>query len=268
MDLPPPSGNFADLRVRVLSAVVLAVLAVIAGWAGGYVWTGLVAIAAGIMGWELHGLAIGRNDRADSGLAISVITAGASVVFTHAMGAEVGLVVAVAGVLMLGVIDPKRHVRLAAGVFYISVASVGLVALRDVPEQGIYLVLWLVLVVVACDIGGYFAGRMIGGPKLWTRISPKKTWSGTIGGWVLAVAVSLAMARWMGWDIGLIALFSLLLALASQAGDLAESAVKRAAGVKDSSNLIPGHGGLLDRFDALMGASMLATVIGLAGFVT
>jgi phosphatidate cytidylyltransferase len=145
-------------------------------------------------------------------------------------------------------------------------ASVGLVAMRDGPS-GFWIVLWLILVVVATDIGGYFAGRFIGGPKLWVKISPKKTWSGTIGGWVLAVVVSGAFAVWMGWNLPLLAVVALVLSVASQAGDLAESAVKRAVGIKDSGFLIPGHGGLLDRFDGLMGASMVATIFGLTGYI-
>lgn len=260
-------ARFSDLGTRTLSAIVLVSVALLAGWLGGYAWAGLVAIAAGIMAWEFFRMVAPPKDRPDAGLAISVITAGASVIVTHAMGLIIGMVAPIAGVLMLGATDPKRYARVALGIYYISLASVGLVALRDQPEQGMWLVLWLVLIVIASDIGGYFAGRLFGGAKLWPRVSPNKTWSGTIGGWVLALIVTFPYALWMDWNLYNSLFLAVLLAMASQAGDLAESAVKRAAGVKDASNLIPGHGGFLDRFDALMGASILATIIGISGYL-
>jgi phosphatidate cytidylyltransferase len=122
--------------------------------------------------------------------------------------------------------------------------------------------IWLVLVVVVTDIAGYFAGRIIGGPKFWPAVSPKKTWSGTIAGWVCAAIVGMVFLRFTtaGPDLPWI---SAALSLASQLGDIAESAIKRRMGVKDSSHLIPGHGGLLDRFDGLLGASLLMLLVAL-----
>ncbi len=266
-DEPALSSKFSDLATRTISALAMVAVGLTALWFGGYVWTMLVVAVAGVMAWELHSMVPARTGRADAGLAIAVITAGASVILTHAMGLVVGLMAPLAGVLMLGAIDAKRYLRLALAIYYVALAAVGLVAMRDTPDNGLWLVLWLVSVVVATDIGGYFGGRLIGGPKLWVRISPKKTWSGTIGGWLLALLVSVAFAGGMGWSQPVLALLTLVLAVASQAGDLAESAVKRAVGVKDSSNLIPGHGGLLDRFDALMGASLMATIFGIAGYI-
>jgi phosphatidate cytidylyltransferase len=123
----------------------------------------------------------------------------------------------------------------------------------------------LLVVVVASDVGGYFAGKLIGGPKILPSISPKKTWSGTLGGWALAAVVGfIAIQLGMG-GFGLVVL-SIFVAMAAQIGDLLESMMKRKAGVKDSSNLIPGHGGLLDRFDGVMGASVaLGIVLALGG---
>ena len=122
--------------------------------------------------------------------------------------------------------------------------------------------LWLVAVVVASDTMGYFAGRLIGGPKFWPRISPKKTWSGTVAGWVGAglVGAGFAAAGTVPWAY---ALLSPLIALAGQVGDIVESWIKRRAGAKDSSRLIPGHGGVLDRFDALVGAVLALQGLGL-----
>ena len=121
-------------------------------------------------------------------------------------------------------------------------------------------VLWLLLIVIASDVAGYFAGRILGGPKFWPRFSPKKTWSGTVAGWIGAALVGFGF-----WAAGLgsahLLWASPLVALAGQMGDIAESAIKRRAGVKDSSNLIPGHGGFLDRFDALAFAAILTVVL-------
>ena len=124
------------------------------------------------------------------------------------------------------------------------------------------MILWLVAVVVASDVLGYFAGRMLGGPKFWPAISPKKTWSGTVAGWIGAALVGLVVVLTTGAGWALVPL-SALVAFAGQMGDIAESWVKRRAGVKDASALIPGHGGVLDRFDALIGAVVLVMALGL-----
>jgi phosphatidate cytidylyltransferase len=121
--------------------------------------------------------------------------------------------------------------------------------------------LWLVVVVVATDVLGYFAGRMIGGPKFWPRVSPKKTWAGTLFGWLGAALVGLGFMLYTGVGAGLIGV-SVAVSMASQMGDIAESAIKRKMDVKDSSSLIPGHGGLLDRFDGMLGASLFLLLIG------
>jgi phosphatidate cytidylyltransferase len=126
--------------------------------------------------------------------------------------------------------------------------------------------MWLVLVVVVTDVVGYFAGRAIGGPKFWPRVSPKKTWSGTVAGWAVAVAVALLFMPLLAAGPGLI-VASVLIAMAGQAGDIAQSAIKRHAGVKDSSNLIPGHGGVMDRFDALVAAALVELVLAQTGFL-
>ena len=121
----------------------------------------------------------------------------------------------------------------------------------------------MLAVVWITDIGGYFAGRGIGGPKLWVRVSPKKTWAGAIGGLVGSLAVAAGFAAAGAGRMGPLLVLGTVLSVVSQLGDLFESAVKRRFGVKDSSNLIPGHGGVLDRIDGLVAALMLAAVIGL-----
>jgi phosphatidate cytidylyltransferase len=120
----------------------------------------------------------------------------------------------------------------------------------------------VLLVVWATDIGGYFAGRAIGGPKLWQRISPKKTWSGAIGGFVASLLVAIGFSA---SDVGKalpLMILAAVLSIASQFGDLFESAVKRHFGVKDSSHIIPGHGGLMDRLDGFVAAIALAAIFG------
>jgi len=141
------------------------------------------------------------------------------------------------------------------GYAVIAVASLGFIWLRSDPGFGLLTVVWLVLVVIAADVGAYFAGRFIGGPKLAPSISPNKTISGAIGGLLLAVILGGLIAGVT--DTGTVwkvALASLVTALASQIGDLIESSAKRRHGVKDSSNILPGHGGALDRFDGLLAA--------------
>ena len=141
----------------------------------------------------------------------------------------------------------------------ILLAGFGLIQVRD--EMGVGWMLWLVLVVVVTDVVGYFAGRAIGGPKFWPKVSPKKTWSGTAAGWVGAALVGLLFSINTGAGLQLIGI-SIAISMASQMGDIAESGMKRRLGVKDSSNLIPGHGGLMDRFDGMLGGALFLLVIG------
>jgi phosphatidate cytidylyltransferase len=144
---------------------------------------------------------------------------------------------------------------------YALLALLGSFALYEVRiYHGLAWIFWLMAVVVVSDIAGYFAGRMIGGPKFWPKVSPKKTWSGTAAGWIGAAVVGVFFMRWTGAGAMLVPL-SIATSFAGQLGDIAESAIKRKAGVKDSSNLIPGHGGVMDRFDAMLGASVFLFLV-------
>jgi phosphatidate cytidylyltransferase len=164
------------------------------------------------------------------------------------------LVAPVAGALALR----RERGTFLAFALAVQVAGWGLVTFR--LEFGFFWLLWLIVVVVMTDVAGYFAGRLIGGPKFWPRVSPKKTWAGTVAGWVGAALVGLVFERIGGASTAVVPL-SVLLSMASQWGDIAESALKRRMGVKDSSQLIPGHGGLFDRFDAMLGASLFMLVV-------
>ena len=151
-----------------------------------------------------------------------------------------------------------RRVTLLYG-FAILAAGAVVIGMTGQPDDR-RLLLLLLGVVIATDIAGYFAGRLFGGPKFWPRISPKKTWSGTIAGWVGAAAIGWIFMAKTGSGVELIGI-SVALSMASQMGDIAESAVKRRMGVKDSSNLLPGHGGVYDRFDGLLGAAFLLVIV-------
>jgi phosphatidate cytidylyltransferase len=145
---------------------------------------------------------------------------------------------------------------------YAAAALFGAVLVRTDVQSGFVALLFVLLIVWITDIGGYFAGRSIGGPKLWVRVSPKKTWAGAIGGFAGSLAVAAGFAACgIGRMLPLL-LLGAVLSIVSQLGDLFESAVKRRFGVKDSSNVIPGHGGLLDRLDGFVAAIVMAAVIG------
>ncbi len=141
------------------------------------------------------------------------------------------------------------------GAAYVGLALLSLTWLRAQDDNGL-IVVWTFFAVWAMDVGGYFAGKGIGGPKLAPKLSPRKTWAGLIGGMVLAAVVSLAISLWFGLGDPLLMPFAgAMVAVVAQLGDLYESAVKRAMNKKDSGNLIPGHGGILDRVDGLIFAA-------------
>ncbi|MEQ8695283.1 MAG: phosphatidate cytidylyltransferase, partial [Bauldia litoralis] len=149
-----------------------------------------------------------------------------------------------------------------AGVFYAAVFGLALLILRE-GDLGLAAIAFVFAVVWATDIGAYFAGRAIGGPKLWPAVSPKKTWAGAIGGLVAAVIAGLATAAVVGLPLaGALVIVIVVMSVAGQAGDFFESFIKRRFGVKDSGTIIPGHGGMMDRVDGLVFAAAVAVLIG------
>jgi len=257
------TARWADLQARVLSAVVMVGAGGLFLWLGGTAFALLVFAAAGVMVWEFYRMAVpdAPATRAEAhGVAAAILVA----VFTYTWGGWVSAIGLAAAAALIAQRLPRDRARLGAYLALILIACHALIDLRD--HGGLVLVLWLLAVVIASDIAGYFAGRLLGGPKFWPAVSPKKTWSGTVAGWALAGAVGAGFMPLLGANAGLIAL-SVLLAFAGQLGDIAESALKRRAGVKDSSTLIPGHGGVLDRFDALLPVAVLAWAMALSGLL-
>ena len=248
------SPKWEDLLPRVLSAAVLVAVGAAEIWIGGLTFRIFIWFLAGVMVWEAA-----RMFGANQGQAVQLALLGAVAL---AIASYLPLML-VLPILVAAALAGGSQIR-AQKELYVPFAAWALVAAYSVlmirEEAGFVWMVWLVAVVVASDIAGYFAGKLLGGPKFWPRISPKKTWSGTVAGWVAAFAVGLCFANSTGAGVAL-GPVSATVAFAGQLGDILESAMKRRTGVKDSSALIPGHGGVLDRFDAALGAAMLVVVL-------
>lgn len=265
MTLATPSGRWADLRPRLISAFVMLALGVVEIWLGGRSFHIFVGVVVGLMLWEMV-----RMLR-PGGRFIAMIVGlvgGLCVAILPEFDEAIPLLAMIALLIVLGVaLGMLTQLRRRMGVPYacvILLGGFGLILVRD--NLGVGWVVWLLAVVIASDVMGYFAGKTLGGPKFWPAISPKKTWSGTVAGWGGAALIGWAFSLGSGIT-GLVIVLSLVLAFAAQLGDIAESAIKRRTGVKDSSSLIPGHGGVLDRFDGLLGAAVaLLLVAACTGF--
>ncbi|MBV9558023.1 MAG: CDP-archaeol synthase [Pseudolabrys sp.] len=210
--------------MRVVSALVLAPIALATAWVGGIYFTIFFAIAAAAVFWEWCGLVAKANN---------------------------------------------RPIWIAAGFCYAGILLLAPVSLRADPQFGIPAIIFVFVIVWSTDVLAYFAGRAIGGPKLAPSISPNKTWSGAIGGTIGAIVIGVGMmVLLIGSANRGLAATAFALSVASQIGDLAESALKRRFGVKDTSQLIPGHGGVMDRLDGFWAAALLALIVGVfrAGF--
>ncbi len=162
-------------------------------------------------------------------------------------------------------ITSLRPLWIAAGVVYAGIFFVSMLWLRSDPRLGLVALLWLFALIWTADVAAYFTGRALGGPKLWPAVSPNKTWSGAIGGTIAGLIAGTIVIMAAGLALRpVLVLVMLVIVIAAQLGDLMESAIKRRFGVKDSSHLIPGHGGLMDRCDSLIAAAAVALFIGWA----
>jgi phosphatidate cytidylyltransferase len=219
----------------------------------------LTVFVTAVMIWEL---ALMIQPKAPTpGMLLAALTAS---VLSGVFGGDKSLILILTLFLIppiLGAIAvPRERVTFFGFSLAILIAGWGLVIFRE--TYGMVWLLWLMLVVVATDVFGYFAGRILGGPKFWPAVSPKKTWAGTSAGWISAAFVGAVFLTFTEAGPSLIWI-SALLSFASQMGDIAESAFKRRMGAKDSSTLIPGHGGLFDRFDGVLGAALFMLLISL-----
>ncbi len=251
------ASQWADLGTRVGSAVGMAVIGGAAIWCGGMALGWLVVVLGGLMAWEVARLQASTTRPAPEFMGLLAAAVLAAIIFRHDPRLLPTLGLPSLVLLFMGGRD--RLLR-AAYLGLVLLAAYAFYAFRE--GYGLAFTLWLVLMVIACDVMGYFGGRLIGGPKFWPAVSPKKTWSGTIAGWVGAGAVGAVFAAAYD-EPSTVTILSVLAAFAAQMGDIAESFLKRRAGVKDSSALIPGHGGILDRFDALVGATIFLVAWGL-----
>ncbi len=248
--------QWSDLTARMGSAAAMVVIGLIGIWLGGHVFHALVALICGLMVWELVGML--RPGVRYVQLQLGALTGVAVFAAIYLpVGFALPLLLAPA-MIGFGYLEHNRTIYMSYTVL-ILLAGYGIMQVRD--DMGFGWLMWLVMVVVVTDVVGYFAGRYFGGPKFWPKVSPKKTWSGTAAGWVGAAVVGALFS--INTDVGLqLVGISIAISMASQMGDIAESGLKRTMGVKDSSNLIPGHGGLLDRFDGMLGASLFLLIIG------
>lgn len=267
------NSGFRNLGLRLRTAAVLAP-PVFAGIYFGSPWFDILIVLAGlVMAWEWASMCSGgKFDLVgwvmEAGIAVSLVAlyAGNPALSLIAAAVVAGVVAAVA--------LARRHespARLALGTTMISAFCLSFLWLRGAPGTGLELVVWLVVAVWFTDAGGYFFGKMIGGPKLAPRISPNKTWAGLGGGILLAVLWSVGALTWGGGHaIGPVIAAAVCIAVLAQLGDLSVSAVKRRFGVKDASGLIPGHGGVLDRLDGMLltgPAAAFVLVLGARGWI-
>ncbi len=222
---------------------------------GGVWFQMLVVFVSAVMIWELWMMI--RKDEPTKGMLLAALAA--SVMSGQLANDSPWAMLLFLVVPLIGITQVKTEIKtffiFALG---IQLAGWGLVHFR--MDYGFTWLLWLMSVVIITDIFGYFAGKQFGGPKFWPKISPKKTWSGTVAGWIGAGLVGFVFTLFTNAGVVII-LISMVLSFAGQMGDIAESALKRRMGVKDSSTLIPGHGGLFDRFDALLGAALFMLLI-------
>lgn len=255
------TSSFRNLWKRAITGIVLVVVALGALWLGQWSFWLLVTLLAGAMMVEWGGL---MKEPAAKTLSVAFILICLMALFSPyyapvdqtdlTTAAMVGIVVAFA----------FWSARLGVGFLYIAAASIAIIFLRE--QGGLVLTSWTLAIVWGTDIGAYFSGKAIGGPKLAPNFSPNKTWAGLIGGIITATLVSAIFVMTTELRVPVVAL-AVALAIVAQLGDLLESWLKRRADVKDSSNLFPGHGGALDRLDGLLPVAICVAAIALTGWL-
>jgi phosphatidate cytidylyltransferase len=253
----------SELAQRVVTATALAVPAAAALILGPPFLPVFIGAIAAVMAWEWVRVTGAAVFGVTGGtLATLLVGAVAVAAFGRFPWAYAIVLAAVPIVYAVARARAREHaLPIAAGAIYIGVPALSLLWLYARPEIGRAFVIWLISVVIACDVGAYFVGRALRGPKLAPRISPGKTWSGAVGGVAAAIAVGLALGTALELaPVGALAGAALVFAVVSEMGDLLESGVKRAFRVKDASGILPGHGGMMDRVDGIVAALVAAAL--------
>ncbi len=267
MSSPGPSGSarptpsWTDLGPRVISAAVLVAIIATGLYFGGYVWAALAALVFGLTYREWEQM-VTLKPLAPLGMALIVLLAVGTITFP-AVG-PLAMVAAASFAIVASLFGNKPVIPWrVGGILYFALVIVAVLAMRGTEPAGIVLGWYLGIVIASNDTGAYFVGRVVGGTKLAPMISPAKTVSGAVGGWLFGTVTGTIY--WMiftpsPWWLGL--LLSAILGVAGQVGDLTESAIKRLFRVKDSGDIIPGHGGFMDRLDSVTFGVLLVFAIG------
>jgi phosphatidate cytidylyltransferase len=250
-----------NLLTRVVAALVLAPIAIAVAYAGSWWW--IVPVTLLTIGLFVEWLTVvgsAREKRVIAAGVVALTVAGLCLGFARV---ELALVALGLGAATTALLSSRQRGWTSGGFLYAGAAQMASVVVRLDSATGFVGLVFVMLIVWVTDIGGYFAGRGIGGAKLWPRVSPNKTWAGAIGGFGASLVIALGFAALdlgQAWPLLMLAA---VLSVVAQLGDLFESAVKRRFGVKDSSHIIPGHGGLMDRLDGFVAAIVLASIFGL-----
>ena len=255
--------DWSDLAPRIASAVVLVVGALATAYEGLWFFAAFWGAAAAVVVFEwLRLVAPADLSRRATLQVLGMLVLAGTATLGHWQGATMLLaaMTAIAAALATGTAGRLLD---AAGILYAAALIVGPVAIRQSATLGLLAIIWLFAIVWATDVFAYFAGKSIGGPKLWPRVSPKKTWAGFVGGTMGGIGAAILTLAIAGKSIVPMSFVAAgIVAIASQAGDLFESALKRRFNVKDTGNIIPGHGGLMDRLDGFIVAVIVALLMG------
>jgi phosphatidate cytidylyltransferase len=249
-----------DLVPRVASGLSLAAFAILLTVTGLFTFDVLVLGIGLVLAWEwgrmVRGIAF---DPAMFAHVFAVLVAG---VLTALGFVALALVAVLTGAILVALVaSPNQPGFSSLGVVSVGLPTIALIWLRSDEPWGLTAVLFIMALVVVTDTAAYFSGRLIGGPKLWPSVSPNKTWAGLIGAVVAAALVAGAFgAMTVGAKAMNLGALGAVIAIVAQAGDLAESALKRHFHTKDTSSIIPGHGGFMDRVDGLAAAAVFAAV--------
>jgi phosphatidate cytidylyltransferase len=246
-----------------VTGLAFGVVAISALLAGGPWFVILIAVLSALMAYEWRKISMKEEEPAVAGFQILAVVGAAVMAHFGDLNMAIAFLLAVAGAGAMADALLKRTAGWGlVGALYVGFAAICLIGLRGDAVEGKYVIYWLAMTVIATDVGAYFSGRIIGGPKLWRRVSPNKTWAGLAGAMGLSAICSAVFSQLaLGYVELFLSLLAALTAIVAQSGDLIESAYKRHFGVKDSGAILPGHGGVLDRLDGMLSATLFVAII-------